>query len=107
MSTFLPFNLNSAQDEQEPFWRLPFEEFHRGQISSSFADISNTSSVAVSAGASTATAFLSHFVKDYQQNWLHLDCSATYRKSPSDLWATGATGIGIQTIANLLLKKGV
>lgn len=99
--------LNSAQDEQELFWRLPFEEFHRGQISSSFADISNTSSVAVSAGASTATAFLSHFVKDYQQNWLHLDCSATYRKSPSDLWATGATGIGIQTIANLLLKKGV
>lgn len=97
----------AAQEEQEPFWRLPFEEFHRGQIGSSFADISNTGSVAVSAGASTATAFLSHFVKDYQQNWLHIDCSATYRKSPSDLWATGATGLGVQTIANLLLRKGV
>lgn len=89
----------------EPFWRLPFEEFHRGQISSSFADIANIGSVPVGAGASTATAFLSYFVKNYQQNWLHIDCSATYRKSASDLWATGATGIGLQTLANLLLNK--
>ncbi len=96
----------SAKIEQEAFWRLPFEEFHRGQISSSFADISNTGSVPVGAGASTATAFLSHFVKDYQKNWLHIDCSATFRKSASDLWAAGATGIGVQTIANLLLGKG-
>ena len=96
----------SAKIEQEAFWRLPFEEFHRGQISSSFADISNTGSVPMGAGASTATAFLSHFVKDYQKNWLHIDCSATFRKSASDLWAAGATGIGVQTIANLLLGKG-
>ncbi|MFU2114428.1 aminopeptidase PepB [[Pasteurella] aerogenes] len=89
----------------EPFWRLPFEEFHRKQISSSFADIANIGSVPVGAGASTATAFLSYFVKNYQQNWLHIDCSATYRKSASDLWATGATGIGLQTLANLLLNK--
>ena len=60
----------------------------------------------VGAGASTATAFLSYFVKNYQQNWLHIDCSATFRKTSSDLWAAGATGIGVQTIANLLLKKG-
>ena len=87
------------------FLCLPFESFHREQISSSFAKISNTSSVAVSAGASTATAFLSYFVENYQQNWLHIDCSATYRKSASDLWATGATGIGVQTIANFLLTQ--
>ena len=96
---------SSAQQEKEAFWRLPFEELHRGQISSTFADISNTGSVAVSAGASTATAFLSYFVQDYQQNWLHIDCSATYRKTASELWATGATGIGVKTLANLLLTK--
>lgn len=96
----------AAKEEHEAFWRLPFEEFHRSQINSSFADISNTGSVPVGAGASTATAFLSYFVKNYQQNWLHIDCSATFRKTPSDLWAAGATGIGVQTIANLLLKKG-
>lgn len=94
-----------AREANEPFWRLPFEELHRGQISSSFADISNTGSLAVSAGASTATAFLSYFVKNYQQNWLHIDCSATYRKSPSELWATGATGVGVQTLADFLLTK--
>ncbi|EIJ67857.1 peptidase B [Pasteurella bettyae CCUG 2042] len=97
--------LDSAKEEFEPFWRLPFEEFHRSQVSSSFADISNTASVAVAAGASTATAFLSKFVKSYDKNWLHLDCSATFRKTPSELWATGATGLGVQTIANLLVTK--
>ncbi|PJG85785.1 aminopeptidase PepB [Conservatibacter flavescens] len=95
----------SAKEEQEPFWRLPFEELHRGQISSGFADISNTGSVPVGAGASTATAFLSYFVKNYQQHWLHIDCSATFRKSANELWAVGATGLGVQTLANLLLTK--
>ncbi|MDG6882157.1 Peptidase B [Phocoenobacter uteri] len=97
---------DSAKIEHEKFWRLPFEEFHRNQTASSFADIANVGSLpaGVGAGASTATAFLSYFVKDYAQNWLHIDCSATFRKSPNDLWATGATGIGVKTLANLLLK---
>lgn len=95
----------SALAEQEPFWRLPFEEFHRGQISSQFADIANIGSVPVGAGASTATAFLSNFVENYQQNWLHIDASATFRKTASDLWAAGATGLGMRTVANLLLKS--
>lgn len=95
----------AAQQSQEPFWRLPFEEFHRNQIQSAFADIANIGSVPVGAGASTATAFLSYFVKNYQQNWLHIDCSATYRKSASELWATGATGIGVQTLAQFLLQQ--
>ena len=95
----------AAKEENEPFWRLPFEDFHRSQITSSFADIANTGTAPVVAGASTATAFLSYFVKNYQQRWLHIDCSATYRKSGSDLWAVGATGIGVKTLANLLVTK--
>lgn len=95
----------AAKAENEPFWRLPFEEFHRAQISSSFADIANIGSVPVGAGASTATAFLSYFVENYQQNWLHIDCSATFRKTASDLWAAGATGIGVKTLGNLLLSS--
>ncbi|SPY32528.1 peptidase B [Pasteurella canis] len=55
--------LVSAEVEQEPFWRLPFAELHRSQISSAFADIANIGTVPVGAGASTATAFLSYFVK--------------------------------------------
>lgn len=94
----------AAKEENEPFWRLPFAEFHREQISSSFADIANTASVNTPAGASTAAAFLSYFVQNYQQHWLHIDCSATFRKAGSPHWAVGATGIGMKTLANLLLS---
>ena len=53
----------AAKNQNEPFWRLPFEPFHRSQISSNFADIANIGSVPVGAGASTACAFLSYFVE--------------------------------------------
>lgn len=95
---------DAANAENEAFWRLPFADMHRSQITSSFADIANTGTAPVVAGASTATAFLSYFVKNYQQNWLHIDCSATFRKTGSDLWAAGATGIGIKTLAHLLTQ---
>ncbi|EHD20581.1 MULTISPECIES: aminopeptidase PepB [Brenneria] len=96
---------HSAELEGEPFWRLPLEEFHRGHLPSSFADLNNIAGAAHSAGASTAAAFLSHFVQNYQQGWLHIDCSATYRKGAVEQWATGATGLGVRTLANLLLSK--
>ncbi|MBX4132606.1 aminopeptidase PepB [Frischella sp. Ac48] len=95
--------LTSAQYELEPFWQLPLAEFHRSQFPSSFADIGN-SGLPNTAGASTAAAFLSYFVNNYQQNWLHIDCSATFRKSATALWATGATGVGVRSLANLLTQ---
>jgi PepB aminopeptidase len=96
--------LNSAASENEAFWRLPLAEFHRHHLSSNFADLNNIAGAAHTAGASTAAAFLSHFVSNYQQGWLHIDCSATYRKGAVEQWAAGATGLGVRTIANLLLK---
>ena len=96
--------LSSAASENEAFWRLPLAEFHRSHLSSNFADLNNIAGAAHTAGASTAAAFLSHFVSNYQQGWLHIDCSATYRKSAVEQWSAGATGLGVRTIANLLLK---
>ncbi|WP_392561204.1 aminopeptidase PepB [Orbus sturtevantii] len=95
--------LQSANDEYEAFWRLPLAEFHRAQFPSAFAKIGN-SGLPNTAGASTAAAFLSYFIKNYKENWLHIDCSATFRKSATALWATGATGIGVRSLANLLMK---
>lgn len=95
---------DSARQENEPFWRLPLAEFHRSQTPSNFADLSNTAGAAHTAGASTAAAFLSHFVKRYHKGWLHIDCSATYRKSAVEQWSAGATGLGVRTLANLLLS---
>jgi len=96
--------MGSAVSENEPFWRLPLAEFHRSHLPSNFADLNNIASPAHAAGASSAAAFLSYFVSNYQQGWLHIDCSATYRKSAVDQWAAGATGLGVRTLANLLLK---
>ncbi|MBK4784321.1 MAG: aminopeptidase PepB [Pantoea sp. Pent] len=96
--------LGSATSENEAFWRLPLAEFHRNHLPSNFADLNNIASAAHAAGASSAAAFLSLFVSNYQQGWLHIDCSATYRKSAVDQWSAGATGLGVRTIANLLLK---
>ncbi|EIE5640800.1 aminopeptidase PepB [Salmonella enterica] len=95
--------LTSAAQENEPFWRLPLAEFHRNQLPSNFAELNNTGSAAYPAGASTAAGFLSHFVENYREGWLHIDCSATYRKAPVEQWAAGATGLGARTIANLLI----
>lgn len=97
--------LASATCEHEPFWRLPLAEFHRNHLPSNFAELNNIAGPAYTAGASTAAGFLSHFVENYQQGWLHIDCSATYRKSAADQWSAGATGIGVRTIAHLLLAK--
>lgn len=96
--------LGSATSENEAFWRLPLAEFHRQHLPSNFADLNNIASAAHTAGASSAAAFLSWFVSNYQQGWLHIDCSATYRKSAVDQWSAGATGLGVRTLANLLLK---
>nr|CBX81475.1 peptidase B [Erwinia amylovora ATCC BAA-2158] len=97
--------LTSAAGENEPFWRLPLAEFHRSHLPSNFAELNNIASPAHSAGASTAAAFLSHFVSDYKQGWLHIDCSATYRKGAVEQWSAGATGLGVRTLANLLLSR--
>ena len=97
--------LASAQAENEAFWRLPLAEFHRNQLPSNFAELNNTGSAAYPAGASTAAGFLSHFVENYHQGWLHIDCSATYRKAAVEQWSAGATGLGVRTIANLLTAE--
>lgn len=97
--------MNAAQEEHEGLWPLPLAEFHREMLPSNFADLSNICSGDYSPGASTAAAFLSYFVEDYQQGWLHVDCAGTYRKSASDKWAAGATAMGIKTVARILLEQ--
>lgn len=97
--------LTSATQEKEGLWPLPLADFHRSMLPSNFADLSNISSGDYSPGASTAAAFLSYFVDDYKKGWLHFDCAGTYRKSANDKWAAGATGMGVRTLANILIEQ--
>ncbi|MBY8120209.1 aminopeptidase PepB [Vibrio fluvialis] len=97
--------MTAAKEEYEGLWPLPLVDFHREMLPSSFADLSNISSGDYSPGASTAAAFLSYFVNNYKKGWLHFDCAGTYRKSPSDKWAAGATGMGVKTVARILMDQ--
>lgn len=97
--------LTAAHAEKEGLWSLPLADFHREMLPSNFADLSNISSGDYAPGTSTAAAFLSYFVEDYKKGWLHFDCAATYRKAPTDKWAAGATGVGVRTLAGLLLQQ--
>ncbi|MGX1924195.1 aminopeptidase PepB [Vibrio sp. NH-7] len=97
--------LTAAREEKEGLWSLPLADFHRGMLPSNFADLSNISSGDYSPGASTAAAFLSYFVEDYKKGWLHFDCAATYRKAATDKWAAGATGVGVRSLAGLLVQQ--
>ncbi|WP_104400496.1 aminopeptidase PepB [Vibrio penaeicida] len=94
-----------AVEEREGLWPLPLADFHRSMLPSNFADLSNISSGHYSPGASTAAAFLSYFVNDYKKGWLHFDCAGTYRKSASDKWSAGATGMGVRTLARILTEQ--
>ena len=53
----------ASKEENEPFWRLPFEEFHRSQIHFFFADIANTGISAGCRGRKYCNGILSYFVK--------------------------------------------
>ena len=94
-----------AQQVAEPVWQLPLELWHQTKCSSVFADTANSSTQKGGGygGASNAAGFLSRFVENNQQGWLHFDLSAAYNGSANGMWAAGATGQGIAVIAQLIL----
>ena len=94
--------LAAAKAEHEKAWALPLEPWHASQLTSAFADLGTVASAEGTAGATTAAAFLSRFVRDDGKGWVHLDLAAAYQKSGNDLWATGAKGHGLRTIARWL-----
>lgn len=94
--------MQHAAAEHEQVWPLPLEPWHVNCLTSGYADLGNVSSTEGTAGATTAAAFLSRFVGSSVKGWVHLDLSASFQKSPNDLWAAGAKGHGVRTIARWL-----
>ena len=83
----------------ERTWPLPLWEEHRKAIRSNVADIKNTGGR--NAGASTAAAFLGHFVGDVP--WVHLDIAGTgWVSSSSPYQRKGASGVGVRLLLELL-----
>ena len=100
--------LAMAAAEHEPLWPLPVERWHRTLAPSACADTLNSRPVKGGGpgGASVAAGFLSRFVRDDGRDWLHIDLPAAYQGQAGPLWAEGATGLGVRTIAGLLRGGG-
>ncbi|MEW9798862.1 aminopeptidase PepB [Alteromonas sp. CYL-A6] len=96
--------LSCAQDENERFWPLPLEPFHRDRCPSPFADTANSKPVkgGGAGGASNAAGFLSRFVEPSGKGWVHLDLAAAYTGNANGEMPAGATGIGIKSVAKML-----
>ena len=94
----------SASAIGEAIWQFPLEPWHQDKCPSVFADTANsrTQKGGGAGGASNAAGFLSRFVGNEGAGWLHFDLAAAYNADDSSLWAAGATGLGIATIADLI-----
>ncbi|CCQ11433.1 Peptidase B [Pseudoalteromonas luteoviolacea B = ATCC 29581] len=96
-----------ASAENEAVWPLPLEKWHQNACPSAYADTANSRPVkgGGAGGASNAAGFLSRFVPNDGQGWIHLDLAACFRDSANAEWAAGATTFGFRTVARFLAEK--
>jgi PepB aminopeptidase len=88
----------------ELHWQLPLAGWHRNKCPSAYADTANSRPVKGGGpgGASNAAGFLSRFVA-VDTPWLHLDLAAAFMDADGPMYAAGATGSGLRTLAQALL----
>lgn len=85
----------------EKYWPMPLDDEYNEQIKSDIADIKQTGGR--SASSVTAAKILEHFVGDTK--WAHLDIAGTsYLESKKSYQEKGATGVGVRTLAELVLR---
>ncbi|RZG17637.1 aminopeptidase PepB [Pseudoalteromonas sp. CO342X] len=96
-----------ASDEFEAAWPLPLEKWHQNNCPSPYADTANSRAQKGGGfgGASNAAGFLSRFVPNEGQGWVHIDLAASFQNSASGQWAAGATTLGMRTVARTLQEK--
>jgi leucyl aminopeptidase len=94
--SYLDFLKESSQETGEQIWQLPLNDKIKKGMKSDIADICNMSSLTGQHGASSAAAFLSHFVDD--SNWIHVDIAGTARNK------SGGTGFGVELLSDFVLS---
>lgn len=99
--------LEYARQENERHWPLPLEKLHRNKFPSLYADTCNSRAIpgGGAGGASNAAGFLSRFAPNDGKGWLHFDLAGSFHAADNDLFAGGATGLGVRTIARTLLRE--
>ena len=93
--------IKTGEESGEKFWQLPmFKDYFNG-LKSEIADMKNTGSRF--GGASAAGVFLQEFVDC--PKWAHIDVAGTaFLDKPQKEFISGATGVGVRTILNYILK---
>ena len=96
-----------AEEEFEAAWPLPLEKWHQNNCPSPYADTANSRAQKGGGygGASNAAGFLSRFVPNEGQGWVHIDLAASFQNSADSLWSAGATTLGMRTVARTLQAK--
>jgi PepB aminopeptidase len=96
-----------AEEEFEAAWPLPLEKWHQNNCPSPYADTANSRAQKGGGygGASNAAGFLSRFVPNEGQGWVHIDLAASFQNSAGSLWAAGVTTLGMRTVARTLQAK--
>jgi len=94
--------IQAGKDSGENFWQMPMFKEYFDSLKSDIADMKNTGSRY--GGASAAALFLKEFVNE-KTKWAHLDIAGTaYLEKPQKEFISGATGAGVRTILNYLIK---
>ncbi len=92
----------ASHQSGDAVWRLPLDEFE-DDVKSDIAEVKNVGHPKGYAGASTAAAFLKHFVSG---PWVHLDIAGTsWNTSTKPYLTTGATGFGVRLLLEWLSQK--
>ncbi|KNC69134.1 aminopeptidase PepB [Pseudoalteromonas ardens] len=96
-----------AHEEFEAAWPLPLEKWHQNNCPSAYADTANSRAQKGGGfgGASNAAGFLSRFVPNEGQGWVHIDLAASFQNTGGSQWASGATTLGMRTVARTLQAK--
>lgn len=93
----------AATATNERVWRLPVSAEFGNELKGQFSDYKNISGTRFG-GASTAAAFLSHFV-DPGVHWAHLDIAGPAMLSkPNGYSPAGGTGFGAQILTDATLR---
>ena len=93
----------AASDAGEGIWRMPMHSSYRKGLKSLLADMKNTGPRP--GGSITAALFLKEFV-DAGIPWAHIDIAGTvWSDKGRGLNPSGATGYGVRTLVNWVMKQ--
>jgi leucyl aminopeptidase len=102
--------LKAAKEAGEKMWLMPMFQEYRELIESDIADMANIPNRKVAhsgvrpAGAIVGAMFIREFAED--TSWVHMDIAGTaWNSKQLPYLATGPTGVGVRTLASLVLSK--